>query len=172
MGDIGLRVAQKAAAAFGMKVKYFGRSRREESEAQVLGGAEFCPDLMDLCKSADFIVVSVALTALTTGLIGKEHFSAMKKDAIFVNIARGAVVDTQAMFEALRDDNIGCAALDVTDPEPLPEGHPLTDIDETKLILTPHLGTACLETRMRMLTLTLENLKAGLANEELPYRAH
>ena len=85
MGDIGGRVAAKAAAAFGMKVQYSSRKRKPAIEAKILGGATFVPDLTDLCKAADIIVVCVALTAETTHMFKAEHFAAMKSSTCAYN---------------------------------------------------------------------------------------
>src|SRR5690606_30406415 len=90
----------------------------------------------------------------------------MKRSAIFVNVARGAVVDTDALYEALARGEIAYAALDVTDPEPLPPDHPLLSL--TNLFITPHVGSATRETRGRMGLLAADNLLAGLKGERLP----
>ena len=91
----------------------------------------------------------------------------MKPDATLINIARGAVVDTAALTEALAQSRIAAAALDVTEPEPLPRNHPLLSMPN--VIITPHLGSATVETRRRMAELSVQNLLAGLRGEPLPY---
>ena len=91
----------------------------------------------------------------------------MKPDATLINIARGAVVDTEALTEAMADGRIAAAALDVTEPEPLPRDHPLLTMPN--VIITPHLGSATVETRRRMAELSVENLLAGLRGEPLPH---
>jgi glyoxylate reductase len=91
----------------------------------------------------------------------------MKPTAILVNIARGAVVDTDALTEALASRRIYAAALDVTDPEPLPRDHPLLHLDN--VTITPHLGSATEQTRRRMVEVSVENLLAGLAGRPLPF---
>jgi len=90
----------------------------------------------------------------------------MKKTALLVNVARGKVVDTEALVEALQQGRIAMAALDVTEPEPLPQGHPLLELEN--VVLTPHLGTATEESRLRMLRMAIANLEAGLDGKELP----
>ena len=92
----------------------------------------------------------------------------MKPTAALVNVARGAVVDTAALTEALTKRTIRMAALDVTDPEPLPRDHPLLKLDN--VIITPHLGSATEETRRRMAEVSVENLLAGLEGRPLPHR--
>jgi glyoxylate reductase len=92
----------------------------------------------------------------------------MKRTAILVNIARGAVVDTDALTEALAARTIQAAGLDVTDPEPLPRDHPLLRLDN--VIITPHLGSATEQTRGRMAEVSVENLLAGLAGRPLAFQ--
>jgi glyoxylate reductase len=91
----------------------------------------------------------------------------MKPTAILVNVARGPVVDTDALTEALAARRIYAAALDVTDPEPLPRGHPLLKLDN--VTITPHLGSATEQTRRRMGEMSVENLLAGLSGKPLPF---
>jgi glyoxylate reductase len=91
----------------------------------------------------------------------------MKPTASLINVARGAVVDITALTEALIARRIHAAALDVTDPEPLPRDHPILKLDN--IIITPHLGSATEETRRRMAELSIENLFAGLAGTPLPF---
>jgi glyoxylate reductase len=92
----------------------------------------------------------------------------MKRTAILVNIARGGVVDTAALTEALQERRIYAAALDVTDPEPLPRDHPLLSLDN--VIFAPHLGSATDQTRRKMAEISVENLLLGLAGEPLRHR--
>src|SRR4029079_12429904 len=106
------------------------------------------------------IVLTVPLTPETTGLIGRAAFARMKPTAILVNVARGPVVATAALTAALTSKRIYAAALDVTDPEPLPRDHPLLRLDN--LTIVPHLGSATVETRQQMSELAVENLLAGL----------
>jgi glyoxylate reductase len=116
---------------------------------------------------ADYVVLTVPLTPETRGLIGRAELAMMKPTASLVNVARGAVVDAAALTEALAGRQIYAAALDVTDPEPLPRTHPLLKLDN--VIITPHLGSATEQTRRRMAELSLENLFAGLAGQPLPF---
>jgi glyoxylate reductase len=91
----------------------------------------------------------------------------MKSTAILINAARGPVVDTDALTEALAQRRIYAAALDVTDPEPLPREHPLLKLDN--VTITPHLGSATEQTRERMAQVSIDNLLAGLAGQPLPF---
>jgi phosphoglycerate dehydrogenase-like enzyme len=122
----------------------------EPLEARVIGvnrsgrplpGAERTATVRELGKlipEADFVVLAAALTDETRGLIGPEYLAAMNPDAWIVNVGRGGLIQTDALVSALRSGAIGGAALDVTDPEPLPDGHPLWDIENA--IITPHVA--------------------------------
>ena len=164
MGRIGGEIA-KRARAFEMRVVYHNRNRRSEMEA--VWNVEYT-SLSNLLGESDFVTLNCPLTEETTGLIGHEEFDCMKQSAILLNMARGPVVQTDALYEALRDHRIAAAGLDVTDPEPLPRGHPLLRLDN--VVITPHLGSASNRTRQRMMEITIANLAAGLAGEELPFR--
>ena len=164
MGRIGRQVALRARG-FGMKILYHNRSRNDEAEI-ALGARYATKD--ELLAAADYVVLTVPLTAETRGFIGQAELARMKPTAVLVNVARGAVVDKDALAEALAAKRIFAAAVDVTDPEPLPRDHPLLKLDN--LVITPHLGSATDETRRRMAELSVQNLFAGLAGEELPFR--
>ena len=99
-------------------------------------------------------------------MINAETISKMKPTAILVNTARGGVVDQEALYHALKNGVIRAAALDVTDPEPLPPDHPLLSLDN--LIVTPHIASATVETRNKMVQMAIDNLLAGLRGERLP----
>src|SRR5439155_626496 len=104
----------------------------------------------------------------THGLIGRAELARMKPTASLVNVARGPVVDNEALTEALAARRLHAAALDVTDPEPLPRDHPLLRLDN--VIITPHLGSATEQTRRRMVEVSVENLLAGLSGRPLLFR--
>jgi glyoxylate reductase len=150
MGRIGTAVARRAEG-FGMDVVSVGR------------GDPVAPAL----ARADFVSLHCPLTDATRGLIGEAELRAMRPDAILVNTARGAVVETDALRRALTDGWIGGAALDVTDPEPLPSGHPL--LDAPNLLVVPHIGSATHRTRERMADMAVGNLLAALAGEPMPW---
>jgi glyoxylate reductase len=122
--------------------------------------------LEELLDRSDFVSVHTPLTAETRGLIGDEALARMKPTAYLVNTARGPIVDGEALVRALRDGRIAGAALDVTDPEPLPAGDPL--LDAPNLLVLPHLGSATYATRERMADMAVDNLLAGLAGERMP----
>jgi phosphoglycerate dehydrogenase-like enzyme len=110
-------------------------------------------------------VLAVALTPQTRGLIGRAELAAMKPDAWLVNVARGAVVDTAALVEALQREQIGGAALDVTDPEPLPAGHPLWDLPNC--LITPHTADTPEMTQPLLAARITENVRRLAAGQEL-----
>lgn len=162
MGAIGREVA-KRARGFDMNVIYHNRRRDEAAEGAL--DARYV-SLDELLSSSDFVSINVPLSAETTGLIGRRELGLMRVDAFFVNAARGGVVDTDALYEVLRDGSIAGAALDVTEPEPLPRDHPL--LAQDNVVLLPHLGTSTVDTRKRMAVMAVNNLVAGLAGAPLP----
>ena len=164
LGRIGLQVARRAAG-FDMQVAYYNRRRRREIESEY--GLTYL-SLNELLEQADFVMLCVPLTAATRGLIGEQELRKMQSTAALINIARGAVVDTSALTKALQQRWIYGAGLDVTEPEPLPAAHPLLQLDN--VVLTPHLGSATIQTRQLMSELSVRNLLAGLSGEELPNR--
>jgi len=161
LGRIGQQVARRARG-FNMTILYHNRRRQPEVEADL--GVRYV-SFAELLAQSDYIVLTVPLTPETQGLIGREQLACMKHTATLINVARGPVVDTAALTEALRERRIYAAALDVTDPEPLPRGHPLLQLDN--LTITPHLGSATEETRQRMAEISVENLLAGLTGQPL-----
>ena len=164
IGRIGKQVARRAKA-FDMRVLYHNRRRDPVAEAEF--SAEY-RSLDDLLAESDFVVLNCPLTAETTNLISTPQFARMKPSAMLINMSRGAVVDTDALYAALRSGRIAGAGIDVTQPEPLPRDHPLLTLHN--LVLTPHLGSASDQTRRCMIEMTIENLRAGLAGRPLPYR--
>jgi glyoxylate reductase len=161
MGAIGLALARRARAS-GMRIAYANR-RRNPHEAEVEAKHLSFDELL---RTADCIVVLTPLTEETRGMFGSAQFAAMKPGAYFVNAARGKIVDTQALYEALVAEEIAGAALDVTDPEPLPSDHPLLSLPN--VFITPHVGSATHQTRERMSLYAARNLVAGLAGKPLP----
>jgi glyoxylate reductase len=163
LGRIGQQVA-KRARGFNMTVLY--HNRRPAPAADAL--AARWTTLDDLLAASDYVVLTVPLTDSTRGLIGREQLARMKPTATLVNVARGPVVDTAALLEALQSKRIYAAAVDVTDPEPLPRDHALLSLDN--FTVAPHLGSATVQTRRRMAEMSIENLFAGLSGQPLPYR--
>ena len=142
-GRIGTAVARRAEG-FGMDVVTVGRD----------------DSLHEALSRADFVSIHCPLTDETRGMFGQAEFAAMKPTAILVNTARGPIVQTEALRSALIDGTIGGAALDVTDPEPLPADHPL--LEAPNLLVVPHIGSATHRTRERMADLAVDNLLAAL----------
>jgi lactate dehydrogenase-like 2-hydroxyacid dehydrogenase len=162
-GRIGRAVARRAAG-FGMRVVYAARTPLSPGDERA-AGAEHVP-FDELLATSDFVSLHVGLTPETRGLIDARALRSMKPTAVLVNTARGPIVDTDALVEALRAGTIRAAALDVTDPEPLPVGHPLVGMDNC--IVVPHIGSASLATRGRMAAMAAANLLAGLRGASLP----
>lgn len=163
MGRIGQEIA-KRAVGFDMKIVYHNRKRNEEAEKRF--GASYL-SLDQLLQSADFVVLSCPLTAETVKLISTPQFELMKNSAILVNVARGPVVDTDALTKAIESGRIGGAGLDVTDPEPLPRNHPL--LSRQEVVIAPHLGSATRQTRRKMAEISVENLLLGLSGKTLRF---
>ena len=160
MGNIGREIA-KRARGFDMRIVYHNRRQRpDESEFQ----ATYL-SFDELLRQADYVVVACPLTAETRNLIDAAALAKMKPSASLVNIARGGIVDTQALYEALKTNRIYSAGLDVTEPEPLPRDHPLLGLDNVTIM--PHLGSATIETRNKMAENSIENLMRGLRGESL-----
>ena len=166
MGRIGAAVARRAAG-FSMKVVYNSRSPKPGLEGEI--GAAYA-ELAELLAQADHVVITAAYTSETHHLIDDAALARMKPTATLVNIARGPLVDPGALYEALRCGAIGSAALDVTEPEPIPANHPLLSLPNCLVI--PHLGSASRGTRLAMATRAVENLLAGLAGKRVPWCAN
>ncbi len=123
-----------------------------------------------LLDRSDFVSLHVPLKPETQGLIGARAFELMKPTALLINTARGPVVDHEALYRALCDGEIAGAALDVTDPEPLPADHPL--LRAPNLLVVPHVGAATFGTREQMTALAVDNLLAGLDGRPMPHQAN
>ena len=162
LGRIGTAVARRAVG-FEMRVRYNSRNRHPEAEAALGVGHR---TLQALLEEADHVLVACPLTAETHHLIGMDAFRRMKPTATLTNIARGAIVDPRALEWALRTGEIAAAALDVTDPEPIPPDDPLLTL--TNCVIVPHLGSATVATRIAMADLATENLIAGLRGDPMP----
>jgi glyoxylate reductase len=153
-GRIGAAVARRAEG-FGMEVLYSSRS---------------CGlPLEELLARADFVSLHVPLTPATRHLIDARALARMRAAAFLINTARGGVVDQAALRAALHDGTIAGAALDVTDPEPLPPDDPL--LDAPNLLVVPHIGSATVRTRSRMADMAADNLLAALAGRPMPHPA-
>ena len=162
LGRIGSAVA-KRAQGFAMKILYTSHVRNKEAESEL--GVEYAT--MDrLLAESDFITIHTNLTPETHHLIGREEFDRMKRTTILVNTSRGPIVDNMALYEALRAGKIAYAALDVTEPEPLPADHPLLTLEN--VIVVPHIASASVATRTKMAVMAADNLIAGLKGEMPP----
>jgi glyoxylate reductase len=165
-GRIGQAVARRARG-FDMRVLYYDRQRRPEAEA-ALGAAYAALD--ELYAQADFVSLHAPLNAATRHLIDDSAFARMKPGAILINTARGPIVDLQSLQRALVTGRLAYAALDVTEPEPIPAGSPLLQL--SNLIVTPHIASASLHARRQMASMAAANLLAGLRGERLPHCAN
>ena len=163
LGRIGQAVA-KRARGFSMRILYHDLNRQPEAEVAL--GVEYC-ELDDLLRLSDFISIHVNLSEQTRDMINARALSRMKPGAVLINTARGAVVDHQALYQALAAGQIGYAALDVTEPEPLPANHPLLSLPN--VIVVPHIASATVSTRTRMAQMAVRNLVAGVRAAHLPF---
>jgi len=157
-GRIGQAVT-KRAQGFGMRVIFYSPNSHPAYGAHPV-------DLDTLLREADFVSVHVPLKPETKHLVNAEFLAKMKPNAVLVNTSRGGVLDQNALYAALKTNKIFGAALDVTDPEPLPMDNPLLELENC--IIVPHLGSASKKTRDRMSLLAVQNLIAGLRGELLP----
>jgi glyoxylate reductase len=155
LGRIGKAVARRAEG-FGMRVIHTSKS----------GGVP----LEELLRESDFVSIHLPLNDDTRGVIGEDELRAMKETAILVNTARGKLVDTRALETALREGWIAAAALDVTDPEPLPPEHPL--LEAPNILVVPHIASASHRTRQAMADMAVDNLLAALRGDDMPHCAN
>ena len=157
-GRIGQAIA-KRAQGFDLRVVYHSPHARPAYGAKPV-------DLDTLLRESDFVSINVPLKPETHHMVNEAFLAKMKPNAILVNTARGGVLDQTALYNALKFNQIFAAALDVTDPEPLPMDCPLLELENC--IIVPHLGSASKKTRDMMSLLAAQNLIAGLKNERLP----
>ena len=162
LGGVGVAVARRAAA-FGMRILGWSRS------ARTLAGVERV-ELEELLAESDFLSIHLASTEETRGLIDASAFARMKPGAILVNTSRGDVVDEAALIAALESGHLGGAGLDVFDTEPIAADHPL--MARKDVVLTPHIASASIATRLRMAERAVENLLDGLEGRSLPHCAN
>ncbi|MFF2445679.1 2-hydroxyacid dehydrogenase [Neobacillus sp. NPDC058068] len=160
MGKIGSTIAKRGHFGFDMKILYHNRTRNPEAEEKY--HAAYC-DLDTLLKESDFVCLMTPLTPETENLIGEREFKLMKKSCIFVNGSRGKTVDEKALIEAIRNNEIHGAALDVYHTEPLRADHPILQF--ANVVTTPHIGSSTYETELKMAKLAVENLLAGLTGK-------
>lgn len=162
LGRIGYEIAFRLKAFKVKKLLYTGSSEKTQG---IQLGAQFV-SMDELLNKSDFVVISCPLTEETKHLFDKEKFKKMKSNAIVINISRGDVINQDDLIDALTNNTIAGAALDVMTPEPLPANHPLTKLPNC--VLSPHLGSATRETRDAMSVLTAQNILAALEGNPMP----
>jgi len=165
-GRIGQAVA-KRATGFDMRVLYYDPSASDAGASTSSARQPKSTDLDTLLAESDFISIHVPLTLETRHMVNADFLSKLKPNAVLVNTARGGVLDQFALYETLKERRIFAAALDVTDPEPLPLDSPLLELDNC--IIVPHIASASVQSRDMMAYLSAKNLIAGLNGERLPH---
>lgn len=153
LGNIGTKVAQ-IATAFGANVQYYSTSGQNNKQpyTQV--------DLETLLQTSDVVSIHAPMTDKNYHLIGENELKLMKPSAILLNNGRGGIVEENALANALNNDVIGAAGLDVLEQEPMTSNNPLLSVnDKSKLFITPHIAWASVEARTELLRLTVENLR-------------
>ena len=161
-GRIGQGMA-KRASGFGMRVLYYDVYRRQDLEQSM--GVSYA-DMDTLLRESDFVTIHTDLNETTRHMMNAAAFAKMKPTAIVINTARGPIVDPQALYDALKSGKIGGAALDVTEPEPIPTDSPLLTLPNC--LIVPHIASASVATRGKMAQMAAANLIAGLRGEKLP----
>lgn len=161
MGDIGSAIAKRAQVSK-LKVVYHNRHQRADDAAQNVTYLS----QEELLATSDFVLVAVTLNPSTKGMMNAAAFAKMKPGACFINISRGGVVDSDALYDALKSGQLAYAALDVTEPEPLPGDHKLLTLNN--ITITPHIASYTNETRDAMAMLTVDNILAALQGQEMP----
>lgn len=161
-GRIGQGMA-KRARGFGMRVLYYDVNRRADLEASL--GVTYA-DIDSLLCESDFVSIHTDLNASTQHMMNAAAFAKMKRTAYVINTARGPIVDPQALCDALRSGQIAGAALDVTEPEPIPMNSPLLTLPNC--LIVPHIASASVATRAKMAQMAAANVVAGVRGDRLP----
>jgi glyoxylate reductase len=164
MGRIGEAVARRLVPGWGMRLLYTARHDKPTVDAE-LGGRRV--ELEELLRSSDFVSLHVALNQETRHLLNAQRLGLMQPTAVLVNTARGEIIDQAALIETLRAGRIFAAGLDVCDPEPLPDGNPLRELENC--LLLPHIGSATITARDAMAERSARNLIAGIQGDPLPF---
>jgi glyoxylate reductase len=165
-GRIGQAVA-KRASGFDMRVLYYDPGALPPASTSSTGQQAISTDLDTLLRESDFVSIHVPLSPETRQLVNADFLAKLKPNAVLVNTSRGAVLDQVALYETLKEHHIFAAALDVTDPEPLPLDSPLLELDNC--IIVPHIASASVQSRDMMAYLAAQNLLTGLNGEKLPH---
>jgi glyoxylate reductase len=159
LGRIGEALARRGAG-FGMRILYHNRSRKPEAEANL--GLTYV-EMETLLKESDFVCIMTPYTPQTHNLIGAAELTLMKNTAVLVNTARGGIVNEEALYQALVNKTIWAAGLDVFESEPISTGHPLLTLPN--VVALPHIGSASITTRQKMIEVAVDNLIRGLTKE-------
>ncbi len=162
LGRIGIEMAKKAKAAYGMKIVYHNRNQNELAEQEL--DAQYLT-FDELLAQSDVLSVHVNLSDETKGVFDKSAFAKMKSNAIFVNTARGGIHNEIDLIDALKNKTIWGAGLDVTNPEPMDKNNPLLNMENVCIL--PHIGSATEETREKMAMMAAENLVAALKGKQM-----
>jgi phosphoglycerate dehydrogenase-like enzyme len=162
LGDIGTETGRRLSS-FGCRI--IGMRRNVSKPHKLISDVRPVSKLRETLSEADYVVICTPGTAETEGLFGLEEFKLMKRNAIIINVGRGMIIDTDALAEALNSGMIHGAGLDVTDPEPLPDGHPLWSA--RNILITPHVSAATNKTTERRAMVFIELLKRYVAGQEL-----
>ena len=165
LGRIGMNVARIAIHGFGMKVIAYDPFIPAGRD---LGGVELVQERDELLKTADYISIHVPATPENVKSISQKEFKLMKPTAIIINTARGTIIDQEALIEAIRNDEIAGAGLDVTDPEPAPPSNAIFELD--RVIVTPHSGGATKEAMIRMVMDAVMGIDEVLLGKEPTYK--
>lgn len=165
MGRIGQATARRLHFGWGMKVLYTSRSPRPEVDRE-LGATRV--EFSELLAQSDFVSVHTDLNPQTTHMFNADAFRQMKDTAVFINTARGGVVDQDALHEALSRGQIFSAGLDVTDPEPLSDASPLRAM--SNCVILPHIASATVSSRNAMAEIAADNLLAGISDRPLRHQ--
>lgn len=163
LGSIGYEMAKRCKSAYDMNIIYHNRSSNKEAEEE-LGAVKV--SFEELLQQSDVLSIHAALTAETKNKFDKTAFSQMKKSAIFINTARGAMHNEQDLIAAIETRTIWGAGLDVTNPEPMDKNNPLLFMPTVAVL--PHIGSATVKTRFGMARLAVNNVIAGLRGQQLP----
>ncbi|XP_069699593.1 glyoxylate reductase/hydroxypyruvate reductase-like [Periplaneta americana] len=161
-GSIGQAVAKRLVGFELKRLLYCGRSKKQEAEKY---SAEFV-SFDELLKQSDYIIITCRLNNETRGMFNEAAFSKMRTNSVLINVARGEIVDHEALTHALLEKKIWGAGLDVTEPEPLPVDSPLLGI--TNCVITPHIASSTVRTKRDLAILTVQNILAALEGKPLP----
>ena len=162
MGRIGYAMAKRCYGGFGMKVLYHSNHRHEKAEKEL---AATKVDMDTLLKDSDFVSVHTSLNESTKGMFDAAAFAKMKDTGIFINTGRGPLHKQPDLYEALKNNEIFAAGLDVTDPEPILMDDPLLTLPNC--VIAPHIGSGTISSRNGMAEIAADNLLAGLKGEPL-----